>query len=97
VKVSYHHAKVDSDEVLFYADREFMSRRGAGIRAGSLTLHPTGFVHGQQPGRVGAAVDASRTDETAVMIDSFAPLQISAAGRALADAGYPWSWARPVS
>jgi homogentisate 1,2-dioxygenase len=97
VKVPYHHANVDSDEVLFYAEGEFMSRLGAGIQAGSLTLHPAGFVHGPQPGSVEAAVDASRTDETAVMIDTFAPLQISAAGRAVADAGYPWSWARPVT
>jgi homogentisate 1,2-dioxygenase len=97
IKVPYHHANVDSDEVLFYADGEFMSRRGAGIQAGSLTLHPAGFVHGPQPGSVEAAVNATRTDETAVMIDTFAPLQVSAAGRQVADAGYPWSWARPVS
>jgi homogentisate 1,2-dioxygenase len=97
IKVPYHHANVDSDEVLFYADGEFMSRRGAGIQAGSLTLHPAGFVHGPQPGSVEAAVDATRTDETAVMVDTFAPLQISAAGRQVADADYPWSWARPVS
>jgi homogentisate 1,2-dioxygenase len=94
IKVPYHHANVDSDEVLFYAEGEFMSRRGVGVQAGSLTLHPAGFVHGPQPGSVEAAVDATRTDETAVMIDTFSPLQISAAGRAVADASYPWSWAR---
>jgi homogentisate 1,2-dioxygenase len=97
IKVPYHHANVDSDEVLFYADGEFMSRRGAGIQAGSLTLHPAGFVHGPQPGSVEAAVNATRTDETAVMVDTFAPLQISAVGRQVADADYPWSWARPIS
>jgi homogentisate 1,2-dioxygenase len=97
IKVPYHHANVDSDEVLFYADGEFMSRRGVGIQAGSLTLHPAGFVHGPQPGSVEAAVGATRTDETAVMIDTFSPLQISAAGRTVADAGYPWSWARVPS
>jgi homogentisate 1,2-dioxygenase len=94
VKVPYHHANVDSDEVLFYSEGEFMSRRGAGIQVGSLTLHPAGFVHGPQPGSVEAAVDATRTDETAVMIDTFAPLSISEAGRAVADSDYPWSWAR---
>ncbi|MBO0730499.1 MAG: homogentisate 1,2-dioxygenase, partial [Acidimicrobiaceae bacterium] len=52
VKVPYHHANVDSDEVLFYSDGDFMSRRGAGISTGSLTLHPAGFVHGPQPGSV---------------------------------------------
>jgi homogentisate 1,2-dioxygenase len=92
VKVPYHHANVDSDEVLFYAEGDFMSRRGAGIEIGSLTLHPAGFVHGPQPGSVEASVGATRTDETAVMIDTFAPLEISDAARAVADAGYPWSW-----
>jgi homogentisate 1,2-dioxygenase len=97
IKVPYHHANVDSDEVLFYSEGEFMSRRGAGIGIGSLTLHPAGFVHGPQPGSVEAAVDAVRTDETAVMIDTFAPLSISAAGREVADSAYPWSWARTIS
>jgi homogentisate 1,2-dioxygenase len=46
---------------------------------------------------VEAAVDAVRTDETAVMIDTFAPLLISAAGRAVADSAYPWSWARSLT
>ncbi len=73
---------------------DFMSRRGTGIQTGSLTLHPAGFVHGPQPGSVEAAVDATRTEETAVMIDTFAPLEISEAARAVADADYPWSWAR---
>jgi homogentisate 1,2-dioxygenase len=97
IKVPYHHANVDSDEVLFYSDGEFMSRRGAGIGVGSLTLHPAGFVHGPQPGSVEAAVTATRTDETAVMIDTFRPLSISDAGRGVADADYPWSWARNVT
>ena len=96
VKVPYHHANVDSDEVLFYAGGDFMSRRGTGIQTGSLTLHPAGFVHGPQPGSVEAAVAATRTEETAVMVDTFAPLEISAAARAVADADYPWSWARPL-
>jgi len=94
VKVPYHHANVDSDEVLFYADGDFMSRRGTGIGPGSWTLHPSGFVHGPQPGSVEASVDATRTEETAVMIDTFAPLEISAAARTVADSDYPWSWAR---
>jgi homogentisate 1,2-dioxygenase len=97
VKVPYHHANVDSDEVLFYAAGDFMSRRGSGVGVGSLTLHPSGFVHGPQPGSVEASVDATRTDETAVMIDTFAPLEISAASRSVADLSYPWSWARPPS
>jgi homogentisate 1,2-dioxygenase len=96
VKVPYHHANVDSDEVLFYSGGDFMSRKGAGIEVGSLTLHPSGFVHGPQPGSVEASVEATRTDETAVMIDTFSPLAISADARSVADASYPWSWARPL-
>lgn len=96
VKVPYHHANVDSDEVLFYSAGDFMSRRGSGIGAGSLTLHPAGFVHGPQPGSVEASVGADRTEETAVMIDTFSPLSISDDAREGADPEYPWSWARTV-
>ena len=94
VKVPYHHANVDSDEVLFYSDGDFMSRKGAGIGPGSLTLHPAGFVHGPQPGSVEAAAGATRTEETAVMIDTFSPLMLSEGARRDADPDYPWSWAR---
>jgi homogentisate 1,2-dioxygenase len=94
VKVPYHHANVDSDEVLFYSAGDFMSRRGSGIAAGSLTLHPAGFVHGPQPGSVEASVGADRTEETAVMVDTFSPLMLSEAARGAADPDYPWSWAR---
>lgn len=95
VKVPYHHANVDSDEVLFYSDGDFMSRRGAGISAGSVTLHPSGFVHGPQPGSVEMSVDQTRTEETAVMVDTFSPLSVSADARTVADPDYPWSWAQP--
>ncbi|MGI8491958.1 MAG: homogentisate 1,2-dioxygenase [Acidimicrobiales bacterium] len=93
VKVPYHHANVDSDEVLFYSAGDFMSRQGAGIGAGSLTIHPAGFVHGPQPGSVEASAGAERTEEVAVMVDTFEPLLISDAARSVADASYPWSWA----
>jgi homogentisate 1,2-dioxygenase len=94
IKVPYHHANVDSDEVLFYAEGDFMSRQGAGIQEGSLTLHPAGFVHGPQPGSVEASIDATRTEETAVMVDTFSPLSVSEDARSVADSAYPWSWAR---
>ena len=96
VKVPYHHANVDSDEVLFYSAGDFMSRKGSGIGVGSLTLHPAGFVHGPQPGSVEASVDVTGTNETAVMIDTFSPLMISEQARRDADPDYPWSWARSV-
>ena len=96
VRVPYHHANVDSDEVLFYVDGDFTSRVGSGIAANSLTLHPAGFVHGPQPGSVEAAANASRTDETAVMIDTFRPLGVTSAAFGVADDQYFRSWARGV-
>jgi homogentisate 1,2-dioxygenase len=50
VKVPYHHANIDSDEVLFYSAGQFTSRAGSGIGVGSISFHPAGFVHGPQPG-----------------------------------------------
>jgi len=94
IPVPYSHANVDCDEVLFYVAGDFMSRRGAGIGAGSLTLHPAGFVHGPQPGSVEAAIGKSGTDEVAVMLDTFRPLRISRGATVVADDSYAWSWSR---
>jgi homogentisate 1,2-dioxygenase len=94
VKVPYHHANVDTDEVLFYSRGNFMSRAGSGIGAGSISLHPPGFVHGPQPGSRERSADADRTDELAVMIDVFRPLDLSDAARAVSDADYPFSWSK---
>ena len=93
VKVPYHHANVDSDEVLFYSDGDFMSRAGSGIGVGSISLHPAGFVHGPQPGSRERSESQDRTSELAVMIDTFAPLGLSDAARDVSDPDYPWSWA----
>lgn len=92
VKIPYHHANVDSDEVLFYSDGDFMSRKGSGIEAGSVSFHPAGFVHGPQPGSLEASLDTDRTGETAVMIDTFSPLMVTEAARTASDPGYPASW-----
>jgi homogentisate 1,2-dioxygenase len=94
VKIPYHHANVDSDEVIFYVSGDFMSRAGSGIEAGSLTLHPAGFVHGPQPGSVEASLLADRTDELAVMVDTFGPLALSEEARRVSDPTYVLSWAR---
>jgi homogentisate 1,2-dioxygenase len=94
VKVPYHHANVDSDEVLFYAGGDFMSRAGTGIGVGSLSLHPAGFVHGPQPGSWERSVDQAATAELAVMVDTFAPLLVTGAARGAADPDYPGTWAR---
>ncbi|HEY8524806.1 MAG TPA: homogentisate 1,2-dioxygenase [Acidimicrobiales bacterium] len=94
VPVPYNHANVDSDEVLYYCDGDFTSRKGAGIEPGSLTLHPAGFVHGPQPGSVEAALGKEATDELAVMVDTFRPLRLAPGARACEDPDYAWSWAR---
>jgi homogentisate 1,2-dioxygenase len=93
VKIPYHHANVDSDEVLFYSQGSFMSRAGSGIGVGSISYHPGGFVHGPQPGSVEASIDQDRTEEVAVMVDTFRPLGVTDAARAVSDPGYPFTWA----
>lgn len=92
IPAPYNHANVDSDEVLFYVGGDFMSRKGAGIELGSLSLHPGGFTHGPQPGSVEASIGKEATDETAVMVDTFRPLHLGPAARDSEDAAYPWSW-----
>jgi homogentisate 1,2-dioxygenase len=94
VKVPYHHSNVDSDEVLMYSAGNFMSREGSGIGPGSISLHPPGFVHGPQPGSRERSVDATRTEEIAVMVDTFSPLALSAEALAVSDPTYPFSWSR---
>lgn len=94
IKVPYHHANVDSDEVLFYSAGDFMSRGGSGIGVGSISLHPGGFVHGPQPGSMEAATDKERTEEVAVMVDTFRPLSLGRAALEVSDEAYPWSWSR---
>ena len=79
IPAPYNHANVDSDELLFYVDGDFMSRKGSGVGAGSISLHPAGFVHGPQPGSVEASIGATATEELAVMIDTFAPVRLGPA------------------
>lgn len=94
VKVPYHHANTDSDEVLFYSAGNFMSRAGSGIDVGSISYHPAGFVHGPQPGSIEASLDQAATAEVAVMLDTFAPLHVTDAARAVCDERYPFTWSR---
>jgi homogentisate 1,2-dioxygenase len=95
IPAPYNHANVDSDEVLFYVEGDFMSRKGAGIEPGSISLHPSGFIHGPQPGSVEASIGKDATEEFAVMIDTFRPLLIGEAATACEDTAYAWSWAAP--
>ncbi len=94
VPAPYNHANVDSDEVLFYCGGDFVSRKGAGIEQGSITLHPAGFTHGPQPGSVEASIGAQETHELAVMIDTRRPLQLGPAALEIEDESYAWTWAR---
>jgi homogentisate 1,2-dioxygenase len=94
VPVPYNHSNVDSDEVLFYVGGDFTSRAGSGVGQGSITLHPGGFVHGPQPGSVERALGKASTDELAVMIDTFAPLDLAPSVVEIDDPAYPWTWAR---
>jgi homogentisate 1,2-dioxygenase len=90
VPAPYNHSNVDSDEVLFYASSEFMSRKG--IEYGSITHHPDGIPHGPHPGRAEASIGAKGTDELAVMMDSFRPLRVAKAMLAIEDPKYQLSW-----
>jgi homogentisate 1,2-dioxygenase len=90
VPAPYNHSNVDSDEVLFYASSEFMSRKG--IEYGSITHHPDGLPHGPHPGRTEASIGAKYTNELAVMMDSFKPLKVAKAAMAIEDPKYHKSW-----
>lgn len=90
IPAPYNHSNVDSDEVIFYASSEFMSRKG--IEYGSITHHPDGIPHGPHPGRAEASIGAKGTDELAVMMDSFRPLRVAKAVLPIEDPGYQTSW-----
>jgi homogentisate 1,2-dioxygenase len=90
VPAPYNHSNVMSDEVLYYANDEFMSRKGIG--KGSITLHPHGLPHGPHPGKAEESIGATRTNELAVMVDTFRPLHVSAEAAAIEDPAYLSSW-----
>jgi homogentisate 1,2-dioxygenase len=90
VPAPYTHSNVMSDEVLYYANAEFMSRKG--IEYGSITLHPDGLAHGPQPGRTEASLGQKKTDELAVMMDTFRGLHVSEAAVEIEDKDYYLSW-----
>jgi homogentisate 1,2-dioxygenase len=90
VPAPYSHSNVMSDEVLYYANSEFMSRKG--IEYGSITLHPDGLAHGPQPGRTEASIGQKQTNELAVMVDTFRGLQVSQKAAEVEDRDYYLSW-----
>ncbi|MBM9459361.1 homogentisate 1,2-dioxygenase [Nocardioides sp. zg-536] len=94
VPVPYYHSNVDSDEVMFYVAGDYEARKGSGIGLGSISLHPGGHAHGPQPEAIEASLGAEAFDETAVMVDTFAPLELGEGGLAVEDPDYAWTWAQ---
>jgi homogentisate 1,2-dioxygenase len=90
IPVPYNHSNIDSDEMIYYVSGNFGSRKG--IETSSITLHPRGIAHGPHPGTVEKSLGAERTEELAVMVDTFRPLKFGAAAEAIDDPQYPFSW-----
>ena len=90
IPAPYPHSNVDSDEILFYSQGEFMSRKGIDIE--SITYHPMGLPHGPQPGKYEASIGKQKTEELAVMIDTFKPLHVVDTVKEIDDLDYPKSW-----
>ncbi|CUR57535.1 Homogentisate 1,2-dioxygenase [metagenome] len=93
VPVPYYHSNVDSDEVMFYVGGDYEARKGSGINIGSISVHPGGYAHGPQPAAIEASLGADYFDESAVMVDTFAPLELGEGGLAAEDPAYAWTWA----
>lgn len=90
IPAPYNHSNVDSDEVLYYVDGDFMSRNH--IEKGMITLHPIGIPHGPHPGAVERSIGQTKTDELAVMVDTFRPLKLTVQAMAIEDPDYHKSW-----
>ncbi len=95
IPAPYNHSNVDSDEFIYYVQGNFMSRKG--IERGSITLHPSGIPHGPHPGMYEGSIGKERTEELAVMIDTFRPLRIAQHALALEDKDYSYSWSAVAS
>lgn len=90
IVIPYNHSNVDSDEVLYYCNDKFGSRKG--IEEGSITLHPLGIPHGPQPGAVEASLGHKETKELAMMVDTFHPLKLTKQAVEIEDPDYWKSW-----
>ena len=90
IPAPYNHSNIDSDEVLYYVDGDFMSRND--IEAGHITIHPAGVPHGPHPGATERSIDKKETEELAVMVDTFKPLKMTKQAIAIADGDYWKSW-----
>jgi homogentisate 1,2-dioxygenase len=90
VPAPYNHANIDSDEVLYYVDGDFMSRNN--IQRGQITLHPMGIAHGPHPGAAERSIGQKETEELAVMVDTFRPLKLTKQGAGIEVKDYYKSW-----
>ncbi len=90
IPAPYHHSNIDSDELLYYVDGDFMSRNN--IKSGQITLHPGGIPHGPHPGAIERSIGQKETKELAVMIDPFNPVMITTEAMKLEVADYYKSW-----
>lgn len=90
IPAPYNHSNVDSDEVIYYVEGKFMSRKG--IERASITVHPRGIPHGPHPGMYEGSIGKGRTDELAVMIDTFRPLKLTQHALKFEDKDYAYSW-----
>ena len=90
IPAPYFHSNIDSDEILYYVDGDFMSRKG--VVEGSITLHPGGLPHGPQPGKTEASIGKKETSEWAIMIDTFEPLLPTVNVKETLDPDYARSW-----
>ena len=90
IPAPYNHSNIDSDEVLYYVDGDFMSRND--IAPGHMTLHPGGIPHGPHPGATERSIGKTKTEELAVMVDPFRPLQLTEAAMEIDDGKYYLSW-----
>ena len=90
IPAPYNHSNIDSDEVLYYVDGDFMSRNN--IEQGHITLHPKGIPHGPAPGAMERSIGHTSTQELAVMIDTFRPLQVTEEAMGIDDGKYYKSW-----
>ncbi len=90
IPAPYNHSNIDSDELLYYVDGDFMSRKN--VTRGMITLHPAGIPHGPHPGTVEKSIGAKETKELAVMVDTFHPLMITKQALEIENIGYVNSW-----
>ncbi len=90
IPAPYNHSNIDSDEVIYYVDGDFMSRKN--VTPGMITLHPAGIPHGPHPGTVKKSIGAKETKELAVMVDTFHPLMLTTQALEIENEGYVNSW-----